>query len=404
MSLLQVFLEAYRSLSSNRLRTVLTMLGIVIGIASVMMMLAVGDAVRSFIEDQLAVLGSNLMIVQPGSPTESGVRQRAGDIPTLTIDDTQQINRLKSLSGAAPALQGYFQINYGSDNSNSIVIGTSPDMFRVRNWTLDRGVGISDDDVRSGNRVIVIGSKIADQYFYRLDPLGQVVRVEGTPYTIIGVLHGKGRMFDGADLGELLLTPISAIPIKMPLPRTIHYAIVQAKDAKSMADAELDIKDLLRDRHHITGDKRDDFQITNLASIAQTGSSIGAALSIVLGVIGAISLLVGGIGIMNIMLVSVSERVREIGIRMAIGAKPGHIMVQFLGESVMMCLISGLIGTLIAAFGAWAVNQTGKITMSVSGFHVLIAVFFSTTIGLFFGFYPARRAAGLLPIECLRQD
>lgn len=405
MSFSQILIEAFRSLSANRLRTALTMLGIIIGIASVVLMLAVGDAVRIFIDKQLAQLGSNLMIVQPGSMrTAGGVRRRAGELPTLTIDDIAQIDKLPSVNGAAAAMQGFFQINYGKDNSSSMVLGITPEMIKVRDWVVDKGVGISQDDVRAGSRVVMIGSKIADQYFYKQEPLGQLVRIDSTPYTVIGVLAGSGRMFDGIDLGELLLTPITAIPIRMPLPRTIHYAIVQAKDGKTMRDAELDIQELLRDRHRITGDKADDFQITNLASIAATGEAIGAGLSIALGVIGAISLIVGGIGIMNIMLVSVSERVREIGIRMAIGAKPHHILTQFLSEAVMMCIIGGAIGTALAALGSWGVSQSGKFTMSLSIVHILTAVLFSTGVGLFFGYYPARRASRLLPIECLRQD
>ncbi|HEY5798847.1 MAG TPA: ABC transporter permease [Burkholderiaceae bacterium] len=406
MNFMQIVIEALRSLSANRLRTALTMLGIVIGIASVVMMLAVGDAVRLFVDKQLAQLGSNLMIVQPGSVrTAGGIRRRTGEAPTLTIDDAIALNKLPSIAGAAAAMQGFFQINYGGDNSNSTVLGITPDMLHVRNWTVERGVGISDDDVRAGQRVIVIGSQIADRYFYKLDPLGQQVRVDGTPFTVIGVLAGSGRMFDGVDLGELLLVPVTAMPIKMQLPRTVHYAIVQAKEGVPMRDAEEDIKDLLRDRHHITGDKTDDFQITNLASIAATGETIATALSIGLGAIGAISLMVGGIGIMNIMLVSVSERVREIGIRMAIGAKPRHILMQFLSEAVMMCVLGGLIGTALAGVGAWVVNQqSDKFSMTLSASHILTAVVFSTAVGLFFGFYPARRASKLLPIECLRQD
>jgi putative ABC transport system permease protein len=404
MSFIQVLVEAFRSLSANRLRTALTMLGIIIGIASVVLMLSVGDAVRAFIDKELSVLGSNQLIVQPGVRTQGGVRRRAGEAPTLTIDDIEAINTLPSVKGATATLQGYFQINYGTDNSNSIVLGVTDDVFRVRNWTVERGVGVAESDVRAANRVVVIGSNVAENYFYKVDPIGQNIRIDGKPFTIIGVLAGSGRQLDGSDLGDLLLTPITAIPVRMQLPRTIHYGIVQAKDAKSMPDAEADIKELLRDRHRITGDKQDDFQITNLASIAQTGAAIGAGLSIALGVIGAISLLVGGIGIMNIMLVSVSERVREIGIRMAIGAKPRHVLLQFLSEAVVMCVIGGLIGTALAALGAWAVSQSGNFTMDLSMTHVLTAVIFSTAVGLFFGFYPARRASKMLPIECLRQD
>jgi putative ABC transport system permease protein len=406
MNFIQLVLEALRSLSSNRLRTGLTMLGIVIGIASVVMMLAVGDAVRGFVDSQLSQLGSNLMIVQPGSVrTAGGVRRRTGEAPTLTIEDAQALNRLPALAGAAAAIQGFFQINYGTDNSNSMVLGITPDMLRVRNWNVERGVGIGDDDVRANQRVIVIGSQIADRYFYKQDPLGQQVRVDGTPYTVVGVLAGSGRSFDGVDTGEVLLVPVTAIPVKMAAPRTIHYAIVQAKAGVPMTTAEEAIEDLLRDRHHITGEKGDDFQITNLASIAATGESIAMGLAIGLGAIGAISLLVGGIGIMNIMLVSVSERVREIGIRMAIGAKPRYILVQFLGEAVVMCVIGGLVGTALAAGGAWIVNQQSeKFSMAISLSHVTTAVLFSTAVGLFFGWYPARRASRLLPIECLRQD
>ncbi len=404
MSLVQTLIEAFRSLAANRLRTALTMLGIIIGIASVLLMLSVGDAVRAFIDKQLAVLGSNQLIVQPGTPTENGARRRTNEAPTLTYDDAAALNELPSLRGAAATLQGYFQVLYGDDNSNGAVLGITPEMLRLRNWTVERGVALAESDVRSASRVVVIGSKIASTYYYRRDPIGQTVRVEGRPFTIIGVLGGEGRTLDGTDLGELLLVPITAIPIRMPRPRTVHYITAQAKDEASMAAAQRDIAELLRDRHRITGDKPDDFQITNLASIAQTGAAIGAGLSIGLGVVGAISLIVGGIGIMNIMLVSVSERVREIGIRMAIGAKPHHVLVQFLAEAVVMCIVGGLIGVGLAALGAWGVNTSGKFTMLLSPGHVLIAVAFATAVGLFFGYYPARRASKLLPIECLRQD
>ncbi len=404
MSFLQIIIEAFRSLSANRLRTALTMLGIIIGIASVVLMLAVGDAVRNFIDGELSVLGSNQLIVQPGTRTQGGVRRRSGELPTLTIDDVLAIDQLPSVKGATPMLQGYFQINYGTDNSNSLVFGVTENVMRVRNWKIEQGVGFAEADIRAGTKVMVIGSAIASQYFYKQNPIGKTIRVEGRPFTVIGVLAGGGRQLDGSDLGEMLLTPITAIPVTMPAPRTIHYAIVQARDGQSLGEADADIKDILRDRHRITGDKTDDFQITNLASIAQTGAAIGTGLSVALGVIGAISLLVGGIGIMNIMLVSVSERVREIGIRMAIGAKPIHVLMQFLAEAVAMCIVSGIIGIGLAMLTAWGINKADKITMVLSTQHVLIAVLFSTAVGLFFGFYPARRASRLSPIECLRQD
>ena len=408
MNFAQLLIEAFRSLAANRLRTALTMLGIIIGIASVVLMLAVGDAVRLFIDKELSVLGSNQLIVRPGQPTEGGVRRRAGEVPTLTIEDAAAVNALPAVAAAAPVLQGFFQILYGDDNSNSTLLGTTPEIFAVRSWVMDRGVPISDNDVRSANRVIVIGERIAQDHYFRRDPLGQVLRIEGRPFTVIGVLSGTGRTLDGTDLGDMLIAPITAVPVRMPRPGLVHYISLRAKDGIGLANAEQDISELLRDRHRITGngpgEKGDDFSVVNLASIAETGNAIGAGLSVGLGAVGAISLLVGGIGIMNIMLVSVSERVREIGIRMAIGAKPWHVLAQFLSEAVVMCIVGGLVGVALAWAGAVAVNSTGKFEMALGASHVITAVGFSTAIGLFFGWYPARRAARLLPIECLRAD
>jgi putative ABC transport system permease protein len=409
MSFGQILFEAFRSLAANRLRTALTMLGIVIGIASVVLMLGVGDAVRGFIDRELSVLGSNQLIVQRGAPTGNGPprRQLSTDAPYLTLDDAQAMNRLPSVAAAAATLQSGFPVLYGDDSTQSTVLGVTPEMFRVRNWVVDKGVPFSDDDVRSANRVILIGSQIAEAHYLRRDPLGQVIRVGGRPFTVIGVLAGSGRTLDGTDLGELLVVPITALPLALPRPRSVHYINVQSVSELRLKEAENDVAELLRDRRRITGDETDDFNITNLASIAQTGANIAAALSIGLGVVGAVSLVVGGIGIMNIMLVSVSERVREIGIRMAIGAKPRHVLMQFLSEAVMMCVLGGAVGVVLAALGVWGVNRAGAsggFAMELSATHVLVAVLFSTGVGLFFGWYPARRASKLLPIECLRQE
>jgi len=401
----QILLEALRALNANRLRSALTMLGVVIGIASVLLMLSVGDAVRAFIAKELAVLGSNQLIVQAGTPLDGGgVRRRTGETPNLTVDDARALNRLPSLRGAAPALQGFFQVHYGDSNSNQTVIGTTPTMLELRNWQIEQGVGFDERDVQAANRVVVIGSALARKYYSQRDPLGQVLRLDGQPFTIIGVLGGVGRTLDGTELGELVLLPISAMPMRLARPGLVHYISLQAHSAAQLDEAKQDATELLRDLHRITGDKKDDFAITDLASIAATGSSIAQGLSVALGVIGAISLLVGGIGIMNIMLVSVSERVREIGIRMAIGARPGDVLRQFLGEAVVLCLIGGLLGLLLALLGTAGINALDKVEVSLAAEHVLVAVGFASLVGLFFGYYPARRAARLLPIECLRQD
>ena len=238
MNVGQILLESFRSLAANRLRTSLTMLGIIIGIASVVLMLSVGDAVRAFIDKELAVLGSNQLIVQPGTPTEGGARRRTNEAPTLTQSDAVALNALPSLRGAAPTIQGFFQVLYGDDNSNSVVLGVTPGLFALRNWKVETGVPLSDEDVRSANRVIVIGSKIASNYYYQRDPLGQVLRVDGRPFTVIGVLSGSGRTLDGTDLGDLLLVPLTAIPVRMARPGTVHYITAQAKNESLMADAQ----------------------------------------------------------------------------------------------------------------------------------------------------------------------
>jgi putative ABC transport system permease protein len=409
MNLVQVLAEALRSLAANRLRTALTMLGIVIGIASVVLMLGVGDAVRAFIDRELSVLGSNQLIVQRGAPTgtRGPPRRLSSDAAWLTLDDAAAIDSLPSVSAASAALQGSFTVHIGQeggDAGSKTVLGAMPQMFRVRNWVVEQGVAFTEDDVRAANRVILIGSRLAQAHFLRRDPLGQVVRVGGRPFTVIGVLGGSGRTLDGTDLGEMLVVPVTTIPVVLPTPRAVHYINVQAVSELRLADAEAEVAELLRDRRRITGDATDDFNVTNLASIAQSGANIAAALAVGLGTIGAISLLVGGIGIMNIMLVSVSERVREIGIRMAIGAQPRHVLVQFLAEATVMCVIGGLVGVALAAAAVWGVNRLDQITMQLTATHVVSAVGFATAVGLFFGWYPARRASKLLPVECLRQD
>jgi putative ABC transport system permease protein len=407
MSFLQVILEAFRSLGANLLRTALTMLGIIIGIASVVVMLAVGDAVKSFINKELQLLGSNLMIVSPGGNRTQGIRARSGSMPSLSLDDAESLNTIKTITGAAPALNGYFQLTAGNENSNNSVLGITPTMFTVRNWKVGEGSGITEADVRAANKVVVIGKRIADQFFYKVDPIGKQIRIDNVPFIVVGVLATEGRSFDMGDVADVALVPITAARanlIRSAFPRNVHYIIVQAKDDKKMKEADADVKDLLRDRHRIRADMEDDFRIENLASYAQAGAAIGNGLAIGFGIVGAISLVVGGIGIMNIMLVSVTERTREIGIRMAIGAKPRDVLWQFLMEAVVICLVGGAIGIALAALGAWGITATGKLDVPVTFSTIATATVFATVIGIFFGFYPAKRAAGLQPVECLRYD
>jgi putative ABC transport system permease protein len=407
MNPLQVVIEAFRSMNANRLRTALTMLGIVIGIASVVLLLALGDSMQRFIGKQLEALGTNMLYVFPGGSRVDERRLRQGAAPALTQADAVALNALPSLNGAAAALQGSFKLASGNETSGSQVYGVTPAMFKIRGWKVDQGTLFSDADVRSSARMVVIGRKVADQFFYKLDPLGRYLRIENVAFQVVGVLHGEGRQIEGPDLSEYVVVPITAARahlVRSPFPDNVHYIAAQGKSDVNLADAVEDINETLRDRHHIKLDEPDDFRVQNMATFAETASAITAGVALLLGVIGAISLVVGGIGIMNIMLVSVTERTREIGIRMAIGAKPRDVLLQFLTEAVVICLAGGLVGIGLAAGGAAAITATGKFEVFLTLNGIAVACGFATLVGVFFGFYPARRASRLLPVDCLRHE
>ncbi|MBP1207327.1 putative ABC transport system permease protein [Duganella sp. 1411] len=407
MNPLQITIEAFRSMLANRLRTLLTMLGIIIGIASVVLLLAVGDSMKRFIAKELEQLGTNMLFISPGGDRAQQQRLRNGAAPALTLLDAEALNRLPSLAGAAPTLQGGFNLAVGNESASKTVHGVSPDMFKIRGWKIDKGSAFSDADMRSAARMVVIGRKIADQFFYKIDPLGKYIRIENVSFQVVGVLYGEGKQVDGGDLSDYVLVPITAAAanlVKMQFPGNVHYVVAQGKSGGNLQDAIQDINETLRDRHHIKFEQPDDFRIDNLASFAETAKTISAGLAALLGLIGAISLIVGGIGIMNIMLVSVTERTREIGIRMAIGAKPRDVLLQFLTEAVVICLVGGVFGIVLATAAAAAITSTGKFEVFITLQAVVVACGFSSLVGVFFGFYPARRASKLLPVDCLRYE
>ncbi|MCY0916201.1 ABC transporter permease [Massilia antarctica] len=407
MNFFQVVIEAFRSMSANRLRTALTMLGIIIGITSVVLLLALGDSMQRFIGKELEALGTNMLFISPGGNRAAAQRMRAGAAPALTLADAAALNSLSSLSGAAPALQGGFKLAVGNETASNTVHGVTPAMFKIRNWKMELGSVFSEADVRAASRSVIIGHKVADQFFYKMDPLGKYIRIENVAFQVVGVLHGEGKQVDGPDLSELVLVPITAARahlIRNPFPDNVHYVVAQGRSDGNLLDAIEDINETMRDRHHIKFEEPDDFRIDNLASFAETAGKISAGIAALLGVIGAISLVVGGIGIMNIMLVSVTERTREIGIRMAIGAKPRNVLLQFLTEAVVICLAGGVIGIAIAVGLAAAITATGKFEVMITLSAVIVACGFSSLVGVFFGFYPARRASRLLPVDCLRYE
>ncbi|WP_348696226.1 ABC transporter permease [Duganella fentianensis] len=407
MNPLQIVVEAFRSMMANRLRTLLTMLGIIIGITSVVLLLAVGDSMKRFIAKELEQLGTNMLFISPGGDRAQQQRMRTGAAPALTMADAAALNQLPSLAGAAPVLQGGFNLAVGNENASKTVHGVSTAMFKIRGWKIDQGNVFSDADVRAAARMVVIGHKIADQFFYKTDPLGKYIRIENVSFQVVGVLYGEGKQVDGGDLADYVLVPITAAAanlVRLPFPGNVHYVVAQGKSGGNLQDAIQDINETLRDRHHIKYEQPDDFRIDNLASFAETAQKISAGLAALLGLIGAISLIVGGIGIMNIMLVSVTERTREIGIRMAIGAKPRDVLWQFLTEAVVICLVGGLFGIVLASGAAAAITATGKFDVFITLQAVVVACGFSSLVGVFFGFYPARRASRLLPVDCLRYE
>jgi putative ABC transport system permease protein len=407
MNFIQIVIESFRSMSANRLRTLLTMLGIIIGITSVVLLLALGDSMKRFISKELDVLGTNMLFIVPGGDRAAAQRMRNGATPGLSIADAEAIDKLPSLNGAAPALQGGFKLTVGNEMSSNTILGVTPAMFKIRNWKIDKGSAISEADVRASARTVVIGRKIADQFFYKIDPLGKYIRIENVSFQVVGVLQGEGKQVDGPNLSELVIVPITtarAHLIRSPFPQNVHYIIAQGKETKGLPDAIEDISEILRDRHHIKFEEPDDFRIDNLASFADMANKISTGIAALLGLIGAISLVVGGIGIMNIMLVSVTERTREIGIRMAIGARPRDVLLQFLTEAVVICFVGGVVGIAIASAGAAAITATGQFEVLITPSAIIVACGFSSLIGVFFGFYPARRASRLLPVDCLRYE
>ena len=397
--------EAWIAMGANRLRTILTMLGMVIGVGAVILMLAVGQGAQQQVQASIASMGSNLFIILSGSTTSGGARMGGGASPTLTIADAQAIEELPSVNAAAPASPGTAQLVYGPNNWSTQITGTTPSFLTVRDWQLSAGFPFSDSDVRSATQVALLGQTVVQNLFGDEDPVGKTLRIKNSPYVVLGVLGAKGQSLDGRDQDDTVLIPVTTAQRKLFGTRiggTVRFIMAQAESDDAMARVETSINELLHQRHRIREGADNDFTVRNLTAMANTAAETAQVMSMMLGAIASISLLVGGIGIMNIMLVSVTERTREIGIRMAIGARGKDILLQFLLEAIIISVVGCLVGVILGVGGAIAVNRLAGMDVLVTVTSIITAFGVAAAVGIFFGWYPARKASLLKPIDALR--
>ncbi len=392
----------------NKMRSSLTMLGIIIGVGAVIAMLAIGSGASRRIAEQISSMGSNLLIILPGATTAGGVRMGLGTQPTLSMGDVEAIQRESpAVSYVAPIHSGIAQVIYGNMNWSTGITGTTPDMLYVKDWPLAAGRPFTAEDVRNAAKVCLLGQTVVDNLFGDVNPVGQIVRIKNVPFTVIGVLAGKGQSITGQDQDDTIYIPVTTAQKKLfgtAFPGMVRIIMVKAKSADDLSAAEKQVTELLRQRHHIGAKQDNDFTVRNLTQMMQAQEQSTKVMTLLLGAIASVSLLVGGIGIMNIMLVSVTERTREIGIRMAVGARTWDIRLQFIIEALILSLIGGLFGIISGVSGSEVLSMLAGWPTTVSLLSILLAFSFSGMVGIFFGYYPAHKASLLDPIEALRYE
>lgn len=399
---------AIRSLKINKMRSILTSLGIIIGVSAVIIMLAVGSGASKRIAKDMESMGSNLLMIRSASANSGGVRMGFGTKPSLTLKDADAISKnCRGILAVAPYSSGTEQLTYGNQNWSTTVGGTTASYLFIRNYEISNGRNITGEDVQNNAKIAIIGNTVATELFGDVDPINKTMRIGSVPFKIVGLLKTKGQSGMGMDQDDLVFIPITTAQKKVfgtDFPGTVKMINVKATDSEILDSTQEDITDLLKKRHHIGKTQDNDFEIRNLAEMQETIKSSAKTMSILLGAIASVSLLVGGIGIMNIMLVSVTERTKEIGIRMAIGAKASDIRIQFLIESFLLSIIGGIVGVIIGVVGAKSIELFSSMSIAISGFSIALALGFSGTIGVLFGYYPAYKASLLNPIDALRYE
>ncbi len=400
---------AFSALHINKMRSALTMLGIIIGVAAVIAMVAVGSGAQARIKDQIASIGSNVIVVLSGSITSSGIRLGTGNAQTLTQEDARAIVReCDAAAFAAPVVRGGVQIIYGSSNWGTQILGTTPDYLPIRDLGVQQGQAFTTSDVDGATKVAMLGKTVVDNLFNGEDPIGKIIRVKAVPFTVVGVLTPKGQSPTGQDQDDVVLIPISTAKKKVIGSSQANYAavgqiLVQAREGRT-AEVQEQMSGLLRQRHHLQPNEEDDFTIRNMEEVFKAQESSAQVMSVLLAAIASVSLIVGGIGIMNIMLVSVTERTKEIGLRQAVGAKTRDILSQFLVEAVTLSVAGGAVGILLGITASLLISHFAQWSTLVSAGSIALAFLFSALVGVFFGFYPARKAAFMDPIEALRYE
>ena len=401
-----IFNIAFRAIKANKMRSILTSLGIIIGVAAVIIMLAIGNGAQKSIQDDMKTMGTNLIMIRSGTTTSGGARGGFGSQPTMKGADGEAIQeKISKIRLAAPVLNDAAQVVHGNANWSTSITGTDNRYFDIRDWNLAYGRYFSERDIKTASKQAILGQTVVNELFGDVDPIGKTIRIKGIPFEVIGVLKKLGQSGNGMDQDDNIFIPITTAQRKVigvAFPDMVKMIMLQAVDAESTYTAQAEIRELLRQRHNLGQNKDDDFTIMNFTQMMEMMESTTRIMTLLLGAIASISLLVGGIGIMNIMLVSVTERTREIGIRMAIGAKSWDIRLQFLTEAMVLSLIGGLVGILVGFLGIGIIKGLGIFTPVVDVFYVLLPFSFSGIVGLFFGFYPAYKASLLNPINALR--